>query len=186
MTFQKIIELRTKICRTLQRSTQKRKGLEAVANFEVTTRRGKPINRVHCHFLTDDPRSAEELKEFFTLACERCGLVEGEDFRIKTRPLWNGKKYFDYFTKYGKKHRDKVILFKKMKRVKNTEPTEKGAKPTRLQKFFQIGKWFKKPKMQIRKEIRAFGKAIAEIKERAAREGRSGLEEIAALRFGLE
>ena len=126
-SFEEIIEHKTKICRTLQRSTKKRKGIQAVANFELTTRHGKPNNRVHCHFLTDDTRSPDELKEFFILACERCGLVEGEDFRIKTRPLWNGKKYFDYFTKYGKKHRDKVVLFKKIKKTKKSEPTEKGA-----------------------------------------------------------
>ena len=148
---EKIKELRTKMHRTLQR-----KNFQGVENIELTTRHAKSNNRVHFHILTDDSRSEEELKELFISACERCGLALDEDFQIKARRLWNGKKYFAYFTKYGKKWKDRVILFKRK---------------TGLQKFCQIGKWFKKTKKQIWKEVRAFMKARADAKKNATGEG---------------
>jgi len=97
-SFTEINEALVKICRTLQRNTKKRKGLRYVAFTEVTTRREKPIGRVHFHFLIDDERSVEELKQFFVMACERAGLVENKDFHVRPRikPFWNSKQYFDY------------------------------------------------------------------------------------------
>ena len=156
-SFEEINAPLAKILRTLQRDTKKRKGLQYVAVVEVTTRRGKPINRVHFHFLTDDERSEEELKQFFIMACERAGLVANKDFHIRTRKLWNGKKYFDYVLKY-KKWKDKVILFKKVRRAKLGERKKGKRTATRLQKTFQ-SRWFRKPKKQIRKDIQEFKKA---------------------------
>jgi hypothetical protein len=134
-TATEISKYRTKIFRYL-----KEHGLVAVANIELT--RGKdyrPNNKVHSHCLTDDRRSKRELSKLFNTACEQQGLIRGKDFRIDYRKLYDGYSYFDYFTKYG--YSDKVILF------------QKGI---RIQKFYQIGRWFSKTKKQIWEEIKAY------------------------------
>ena len=152
----------------MQRDTKKRKSLRYVAFAEVTTRRKKPIGRVHFHFLIEDERSIKELKQFFVMACERAGLVENEDFQVRPRnkPLWNGKQYFDYVLKCGRNSKEKAILFRKVRRAKNGKKTGKKNKTaTRVQKIF-YSDWFKKTIKQIRKEIRAFMKARKEAKKR--------------------
>ena len=166
------------IRRTLQRNTKKRKGLRYVAFSEISTRRKKPIDRVHFHFLTDDERSEEELKQFFVMACERAGLVEEKGFLIRTRKLWKGKekKYFDYVLKCSTKHKDRAILFTKIKMKKDGEK-KKSKAATRVQKIFNSD-WFKKPIKQIRKDIRAFMAARKEAKEK-------GLDP-SQIRWGME
>ena len=87
------------------------------------------------HLITDDPRSKNELKDLLTKACELQGLVEGKDFRVDYLVLYDPDGFLDYFTK---RHRKDVILF------------QKGL---RLQKFYQIGKWFRKKKSKIWKDF---------------------------------
>jgi hypothetical protein len=115
--------LRSRIFRYL-----KDHGLEAVANIELTLGTdGKPNNTVHFHVLTDDKRSLEELWILFETACKRQGLVKDKNFCIRCSVLWNGDWYFNYFTKY--RYSEEVILF------------QKGI---RMQKFYQIGRWYAK------------------------------------------
>jgi len=138
-----INELRTKIFRVLTDN-----GLVAVANLELTRGKdGKPNNCVHSHILTDDQRSGGELQQLLETACERQGLVKGQDFQVDHRLLWDGYRYFNYFTKFGKKYFNKVILFEK-------GLLESGRT---LQKFYTIGAWFKKGrgKGKIWDEIKA-------------------------------
>jgi len=138
---------RKKIFRILQR-----KGIESVVSIELTRtmpKIGKPNNKVHFHFLTDDKRSEKELRALFNNACTDSGL-DPKDFRIDYKNIDEGYWYFDYFTKYDRANKGKyrengnngdwrhVLLF---------------AKGLRLQKFYRIGKWFKKSKKQIWKEI---------------------------------
>ena len=178
-TVKEINEFLAKIRRTLQRNTKKRKGLRYIAFTEVTTKRKKPISKVHFHFLTDDERSENELRQFFTMACERAGMVENKDFQIKRiRPLPKGKNYFDYVLKYGKNHQDKAILFRKFRRAKKGEGKKKGRRiATRIQKIFQ-SEWYKKPIKQIRKEIREWKKRRDEAKARG--------EDVRGMRFCME
>ena len=123
--------LKTKVFRYL-----KDHGIEGVVNIELTCGvDGKPNNTVHFHILTDDSRSETELRRLLNRACELRGLVRGEDFRIDFRRLYDGYRYFKYFTKFEYKH--KVILFQKY---------------TGLHKFYRIGKWFTKSKEMLWKE----------------------------------
>jgi len=111
--------------------------LEAVVSIELTRDdKGNPNNRVHFHFVTDDPRSEDDLRVLFNMTCQRAGLVRGQDFRILIYPLWEGNGYFYYFTKCG--HSDKVILF---------QPHIK------IQKFYEIGNWFRKTQKELWKEF---------------------------------
>jgi len=118
-----INDFRQYVFRYLQRY-----GIEALVSIELT--RGedrKPNNRVHFHFLLDDPRSKKEITELFNKAC-RCSGIAKQNFRIDYKELHSPKNYIKYFTKTGK-HKKKVILFEKN---------------TGLQKHYVIGKWFKK------------------------------------------
>ena len=136
-TSKEIKAIRTKIFRYL-----KEHGLEAIANIELTTRGmyRTPNNTVHFHILTDDPRSIGELVKLLSTACERNGLVEGEDFSVICKGgFYNADGYIDYFTKYGHSH--KVILFQKR---------------WRIQKFYQIGKWFRKSKEELWEDVKSY------------------------------
>jgi len=136
LSAEDIIALRTKVFNYLRRKHK----IEAVASVELTRGAdGKPNNTVHFHVLTDDKRSKKELVRLFNLACMRAGLVLDEDFCISYTRLYNGYTYFNYFTKDG--YEDEVILFKK---------------GTGIQKFYEIGKWFKKGKAEIWEEIREY------------------------------
>jgi len=111
----------------------------AVASIELTCgKNGRPNNTVHFHFLTDDKRSIKEIRKLFNTACERQGLVRRSDFWISCQTLHDADKYFDYFTK---RNCDDVILF---------------SKGTGLQKFYQVGKWFKEGKGKIWAKIKAY------------------------------
>jgi len=141
---------RTKIFRYLNEH-----GIEAYVIVELTRKRprtGKPTKRVHFHILTDDPRNENELRDLFNEACERSNLVKGrgnrlvrdKDFRIIYKEDSKGLG-FDYYLKYGEKHKNKAVLFEK----------HRG-----LQKIYRIGKWNKNEKnekkkiYQMRKEIK--------------------------------
>jgi len=142
LSAKEIQALRTRIFRYL-----KEHGLTAVVSIELTRgANGKPNNTVHFHFLTDDPRSEAEIRALFNRACEQQGLVRGEDFRIDYRELWDGYRYFNYFTKCGEKYFHKVILFE--------SGLLKSGKT--LQKFYKIGNWFMKSKGKIWDEIKAY------------------------------
>ena len=132
---EEIKALRMKVFRCLKKS-----GVEAIVNIESTRDKyGDPNNAVHFHILTDDPRSIEELRGLLERICKRNGLVKEEDYRITCCELYDPYRYIDYFTKAG--HPEKVILF------------QKGM---RMQKFYGIGKWFKKPKKQLWEEIKEY------------------------------
>ena len=120
-TVDEIKSIRTKVFRILRDA-----GIIAFASIEITRDEfGDPSNRVHYHFLSDDPRSKEELEELFNTACERVGLVKGEDFRVACEKVRNADHIIDYVTKRNRE--DEVILF------------QPG---TGLQKFYTIGDWF--------------------------------------------
>lgn len=150
-------------------------GIEAVVVIELTRGKdGKPNGRVHFHILTDDPRSEDELRELFNGACERQGLVRDTDriawhadhlvwdedylvgnndadFRVDYRDLWDGYRYFAYFTKCG--YEDKVILFQK---------------DLRMQKFYYLGWGFETgEKKRLWKEFLAekYGRNFSEKEE---------------------
>jgi len=142
---------RTKIFRYLNEH-----GIEAYVIVEITRARpktGKPTRRVNFHILTDDLRSKKELRALFNEACERSSLnngrgnrlVKNKDFRIIYKEDIKGFG-FDYYLKYGEKHKNEAVLFEK----------HKG-----LQKIYRIGKWNKdenntKKKIEnMRKEIKA-------------------------------
>jgi len=111
-------------------------GLEADVSSELTKGvNGQPNNTVHYHILTDDPRSKSEVLKLMHTACKQYGLVRDRDYRVNYRKLYNGYTYFRYFTKYGYE----TPLF---------------CKGTGIQKFYQIGKWFKKGKIKIWDEIK--------------------------------
>jgi hypothetical protein len=140
--------LRKKIFRYL-----KEHGIEAVANIELTKGNyDEPNGRVHFHVLTDNDRSEKELRKLFNEACSRQGLVGDNDYRIDYKELWNGHEYYKYFTKWGEKYRNEVILFQNGLRV---------------QKFYEIGKWFNKSKTEIRKEVLAERRAWCQTQEEA-------------------
>ena len=125
-------------------------GLEAVASIELTLGKdGKPNNTIHYHVITDDPRSERELRQLIETACKRQGFVNKKDFCITYESLDNGYWRFNYFTKYGKKYFDKVILFR-------PKLLKSGKSGRTLQKFYQIGNWFDKPKKQIWDDIKAY------------------------------
>jgi hypothetical protein len=79
----------------------------------------------------------------FNTACERQGLVRGEDYRVDYRPLPNGRTGLAYFTKYGCSH--EVILF------------QTGFL---IRKFYVIGEWLRTSKKQLWQECiqRWYGK----------------------------
>ena len=138
------MEYRKKIFRVLVDN-----GLEAVTSIELTRgKNGRPNNTVHFHIITDDPRSEQELRQLLETACKRQGLVQDNDFCVDHRLLWDGYRYFNYFTKYGEKYFDKVILFQK-------GLLESGKT---IQKFYTIGQWYQKGrgKIQIWDEIKAY------------------------------
>jgi len=127
-----IMETRTKIFRYL-----KEHGLEAVANVELTHDiRGNPNNKVHFHILTDDPRSKRELKLLFYAACNRRGLVRCIDYSVSHCTLIDPDGYIDYFVK-RRQHSKEVVLF------------QTGLL---IRKFYEIGRWFNKPKSELWQE----------------------------------
>jgi hypothetical protein len=102
---------RKKIFRTLRKY-----GLETFVNIELTRtipRIGKPNNRVHFHFLTDDRRSEKELRALFKKACRDSGLGEKE-FCIDYKEITDGYWYFYYFTKYDRNSKDFFEEYKRM------------------------------------------------------------------------
>lgn len=139
---EEIREYRTQIFRVL-----KDNGLEAVASIELTLGKdGKPNNTIHFHVITDDIRHKKELRQLLEMACERQGLINKKDFCITYESLDNGYWRFSYFTKLGEKYFDEVILF---------QPGLLESGRT-LQKFYQIGNWFYKPKKEIWDDIKAY------------------------------
>ena len=135
-----INHIRRKVFRFL-----KEHGIVAIVCIELTCDKNRrPNDTVHFHFLLDDPRSEDELRELFNSACLHGGQ-ESKQFRIDYRPLDNGDRYFEYFVKHGTTHGKGVILF------------EKG---TGLDKFYQIGKWFRKPQNQLWEDYKAYLRRI--------------------------
>jgi hypothetical protein len=121
-----IASLRTKIFRTLN----KKHGIESIVKIGFTgSMDGRPDNCVCFHFLLDDTRSARDLQFLFHLACQKNGLAVCTDYWIDYCPATNGTEYFDHFTEYA--YGKNVILFRK---------------GLRIQKFYEIGKWYRKPK----------------------------------------
>ena len=147
-----INELRKKIFRVLSD-----KGLDAVANIEATRGEdGTPNNTVHFHIITDDQHCEEELRKILETACNRQGLVKNEDFCITYKLLPDGCNYFYYFTKYGEKYFNEVILFQP-----GLLKSKASEKRRTFQKFYVLGQWFQKDrgKGKIWDEIKAFMKA---------------------------
>ena len=127
-----IISLRTKIFRTL-----KEYGIEAVARIGLSWRRNKR-NRlsdkfVYFHIITDLRWEAKTLQIHFHRACQEQGLVLCKDYWIDYSPVDDGMAHFDAFTGHGYK----VLLFRK---------------DLRIQRFYTIGKWYRKPKTVLWKE----------------------------------
>ena len=134
-TKKDIDQLRASISRCL-----KYRKIDAVASIELTTGKdGKPNNTVHFHYLMGDkendehlPREEEkkrrkEIAGFMQKVCERSGFILNKDFKVESRPLWNGGKYFAYFVKHGK-YGKCIPLF---------------IEGLRMQEFTQTG-WFEK------------------------------------------
>ena len=112
-------------------------GIEAVAKIGIpiyTT--GKRCNKVYFQFLLDDSNDANTLQYLFHCACIEYGLVVCTDYRIDYSPVDDGEAYFDYFTEYGDYDKD-IILFRK---------------ELRIQRFYTIGKWYRKPKRVLWQE----------------------------------
>ena len=123
----------------------KEHGIEGVASIELTRGADRKANNcVHFHILTDDLRSEDEIRSICNRACERDGFKRGINFRIDFRSLYDGESYFYYFTKFG--YPEKVILFK-------PRLLKSGGG---LQKFYQIGRWFKKTKSLLWEEIKNY------------------------------
>ena len=156
---QDLSALRTKLFRIL---ADKDKGIESVVSIELTrVKDGQPNNTVHFHFLLDDPRSERELRKLFNMACERNGLVWKKGYRIDYRPVPNGYRHFEYFTKYDRYYTggegDPVVDRESLKRKgwnwKTVLLFQKGTREDRaIQKFYEIGNWFSKNKTQLWKE----------------------------------
>jgi hypothetical protein len=180
LSVAEIKKYRDKIFRTLRKA-----GIQAVVAIELTRaipRIGKPNNRVHFHFLTDEKgsgeRSEKEFRDLFNKACQDSGLGK-KDFRIidYKDKIEDGDWYFDYFTKFDRKNEGKYG------ENENTDEDNDGDWNWRtvllfeqglgLHKFYQIGKWFKKPKTQLWKEIRV----IAETKRRKESEAEEAAAE---------
>ena len=126
-----ITSLRTKIFRYLTKN-----GIESIATIGLTRNRDdRPNNRVAFHFLTDDPRSSRDLQMFFHYACQVERLVLCIDYWIDYNPVSNPEACFDYFTGYGRTN--DMVLFRK---------------DLRIQKFYTIGKWYRKPKRVLWQE----------------------------------
>ena len=161
-----IVAYRSKIFRILRRE-----GIQAVVAIELSRTRpktGKPNNRVHYHILTDDKgsgqRSEEELRDIFKKACEDSGL-DKKDFRIDYKKVDDGEWYFDYFTKFDRKSKDKYKNDGGYKNKENDGDWKRVLlfrQGLRLHKFYQIGKWFKKSKALLWKEIQAIMRTKAQ------------------------
>jgi hypothetical protein len=108
-------------------------GLKAVICIEPTVDGfGNPTDTVHFHGLTDDERGEDFLRELCRTACLAAGLQDKKisgaaknEFDVECRSLYDGKKYFDYFTKHDRE--EKVNLF---------------ISGSRIQRFYFIGDWF--------------------------------------------
>ena len=160
-----IAAYRNKIFRILRKA-----GIEAVVSIELTRTRpktGKPNNRVHFHFATDDKgsgkRSNEELRNLFKKACRDSGLGNKE-FRIVCETKNEGDWYFHYFTKYDSVSKEKYKNDGGYRNKENNGDWKKVLlfrQGLRLNKFYQIGKWFKKSKAQLWKEIQSMMRAKA-------------------------
>ena len=79
------------------------------------------------------------LCQLLDTACKRQGREGGIDYQIDNKLIHDGEKCFAYFTKYG--YSRSVVLF---------------SKDTGLKKFYEIGRWYRKPKQQIWQDVRAF------------------------------
>lgn len=132
-SVQKINTYRTKIFRFLREHD-----FAGDASIELTRGAdGYPNNCIHFHVITDDSRSEHELRELFEEACRHAGLDE-KCFGIIYYDLYDGFGYLEYFTKCARRFANKVILFRNEK--------ELGA---RIQRFYQIGGWFRKGKKKL-------------------------------------
>ena len=94
----------------------------------------KPDNRVYFHILTDCPENANSILHTFHSACWHNDLVLFTDYWIEYSPIFNGKFDFDAFTGCDRK----VILFRKELRIKE---------------YYEIGKWYHKPKTVLWQEV---------------------------------
>ena len=148
LSQEEIVELRTKVFNYLRQ-----KGIEAVVAIELTYgENDRPNNTVHFHLLTDDPRSEKELENLLAKACERkaVGLVRGKDFKVRCRKLTRPEKYFAYFTKSSRTDKD----WCKVNNKKRVLLFQKPAEGKTIQKFYEIGKWFRKSKPELWNEFR--------------------------------
>jgi hypothetical protein len=176
---------RTEIFSILQKA-----GIEAVANIELSravSRIGPPNNCVHFHLLTDDKRSEKKLRTLFENACKDGGLDE-KDFRVDFKKIENGYWYFDYFTKFDRKSKNKYTKKEDIKEARKRDWCwltvllfEKKRGEKCLQKFYTIGKWYKKGRGKgvIWKEIVAIAKAEAAKKTAAKAEEKSATKKAA-------
>ena len=109
-------------------------GIEAVAKIGISAyNNGKTCNKVYFQFLLDDSKDANTLQYIFHRACNEYGLVVCTDYWIDYNLVDNGEAYFDCFTGHGYR----VPLFRK---------------ELRIQRFYAIGKWYRKPKTVLWQE----------------------------------
>ena len=158
-----LMALRKKIFRILTDS-----GIVAVVCIELTRdENGEPNNTVHFHFLLDGQQREKELREIFNKACERNGLVRGEDFRVDYRLLdareKHRERYFEYFAKYDRYYTggkgdpvvDRESLRRKGWNWKTVLLFQRGTREDRaIQKFYEVGKWFNTSKTQLWEDYR--------------------------------
>ena len=58
----------------------------------------------------EDRQRRKQIVGFIKNVCKRQGFVWQKDYKIESRPLWDGQKYLAYFVKYGKYGKD-IPLF---------------------------------------------------------------------------
>lgn len=91
-------------------------GIIAYTVVEGTTNGsfGKPVNRIHYHFLVDSGKSELELRQLFKDACVDIGLIPGDEFQVHYAAIPNRKEFnrlAKYVLKYDQYAKD-ALLFK--------------------------------------------------------------------------
>ena len=124
-------ELKTTLSKIFDHFRQE--DLVSVINVEPTDDGfGNPTDTVHSHILTDDERGVDFLRELGRAACLVAGLkdkatcnVAKNEFDVECRPLYDGYKYYDYFTKFDRP--EELYLF---------------VRGSRIQRFRTTGNWY--------------------------------------------
>ena len=123
-----------------QRRKETRELIESLRSEKDKQRRKETISKFVESLQTEEMQQRlNNINGIIKKVCERYGFVLMKDYKIASRPLWNGEKYFAYFVKYGKYGKDIPLFIEglNMQEITQTGWFENGEKERLWDEFLQ-------------------------------------------------